>query len=157
MSWGLLLGNLTLDKAHYKIIEAPRRFIASKKKKMDDLLHILNFKKTIMQTSIFQEENLKEKKNIWRFSASPGSSQANMSAKLPMRSPRRMSNKSRSLWTVSMAVARGFQVPRAHLHLHLQQALKIPLAKEHCISSRCSSGQGCTFIHSTHPRAGLGL
>jgi hypothetical protein len=54
-------------------------------------------KKTIMETSVLQVENLKEKKNIWRFLASPGSSQANMSAKLPTRSPQPMSNKSRSL------------------------------------------------------------
>ena len=111
--------------------------------------------KKIMQTSVFQEENLKEKKNIWRSSASPGSSQANTSAKLPMRSPRRMSNKSRSLWTVSMAGAGRGHVPRARLHV--PRVLQILLAREHCIPSRCSFGQGCTFVHWTYPRAGLGL
>lgn len=59
----------------------------------------------------FQEENLKEKKNIWRSSASLGSSQANTSARLPMRSPLRTSNKSRSLWTVSTTAA-GVPGPR---------------------------------------------
>ncbi|XP_037065883.1 limbic system-associated membrane protein [Peromyscus leucopus] len=43
--------------------------------------------------------------------------------------------------------------PRAHLHF--QGDAQIPLSKAHSISSRCSSGQGCTFIHRTLPRARL--
>lgn len=101
---------LTSDKAHCQMIEKPCKLFASKNKKRQSAFKL---QKPIMQTSVFQEENLKEKKNIWRSSASPGSSQANMSAKPPMRSPRRMSNKSRSLWTVSMAAGSRQQALRA--------------------------------------------
>lgn len=99
-------------KEHYQIIEKPCGFIASKKEKKNDLLHILNLKKSC-KPLFFRKRIWREKKNIWRSSASPGSSQANTSAKLPMRPPRRMSNKSRSLWTVSMAGAGRGHVPRA--------------------------------------------
>lgn len=70
-----------------------------------NLQHILDLEKNRAIFCFFQEENLKEKKNIWRSSASLGSSQANTSARLPMRSPLRTSNKSRSLWTVSTTAA----------------------------------------------------
>lgn len=46
---------------------------------------------------------------------------------------------------------------RPAVHLHFLGTLQVPLSKAPSISSRCCSGQGCTFIHWTLPRARLGL
>lgn len=133
-TWLCVLGSTSRAKEHYQIIEKPCGFIASKKK--NDLLHILNLKKSCKL--VFQEENLKEKKNILR-SGITRSSQANTSAKLPMRSPRgcQTSQGHCELW-VWAGAGRG-HVPRARL-LHLPRS-STGSQENIGIPSRCSSGQ----------------
>lgn len=153
---GVYFCGIGLSQTHCQIIEKPCGLIASKKKRRrrGDLLHMLNLKNNhanlyFSGREFEGEEEYLEILGITR----------EQSGKYECKAANEVSSADvkQVKVTVNCEYGSSQQVLCARAHLHFQGALQIPLAKEHCISSRCSSGQGCTFIDSTHPRAAFGL